>query len=108
MTGWKPTTQVNIDRRRHGPAVEILNLVGSHPRLEDHGHRNRRLASPRDQLRDPEAPAHRGGRPPGIAIGGTPGVPSFPANQGNAAANADAAEEKSCLPGLGTTAHSMP
>jgi len=55
-----------------------------------------------------ETPHHRGGGAPGIAIGGTSGVPSFPASQGNAAANADAADEKSCLPGLDTTAHSMP
>jgi hypothetical protein len=55
-----------------------------------------------------ETSHHGGGGPPGIAIGGTPGVPSFPASQGNAAANADAAAGKSCLPGLGTTAHSMP
>ena len=46
---------------------------------------------------------------PGLAPANTPGVPSFPASQGNAAANADAADEKSCLPGLeAPTAHSMP
>ena len=55
-----------------------------------------------------ETSHHRGGGAPGIAIGGTPGVPSFPASQGNTAANADAADGKSCLPGLDTTAHSMP
>src|SRR6478672_7523050 len=54
-----------------------------------------------------ETSHHRGGGAPGIAIGGTPGVPSSPASQGNAAANAGAADEKSCLPGLGTTAHSL-
>jgi hypothetical protein len=49
MTGWKPATQASTDRRTHGPEVEILNLVdGHHRRLQDHGHRNYRLGSRRN------------------------------------------------------------
>jgi hypothetical protein len=36
---------------------------------------------------------------PGIATAGTPGVPSWLASQGNAAANACDANGQSCLPG---------
>ena len=45
---------------------------------------------------------------PGIATAGTPGVPSWLASQGNAAAKACDANGQSCLPGGATTAHLMP
>ena len=45
---------------------------------------------------------------PGIATAGTPGVPSWLASQGNAAAKACDAKGQSCLPGRATTAHLMP
>jgi hypothetical protein len=47
ITRWKQATQARTDRRRHGPKVEILNLVDGHPGLKDHDHRNCRLASRR-------------------------------------------------------------
>ena len=45
---------------------------------------------------------------PGIATAGTPGVPSWLASQGNAAAKACDANGQSCLPRRATTAHLMP
>src|SRR4029077_21271710 len=45
---------------------------------------------------------------PGSGIAGRPGVPSWPASHGSAAANACAANGQSCLPGWVTTAHLMP
>ena len=41
-------TQACTDRRRHGPEVEVLNLLDDHPRLQGHGHRNCRLAGRRN------------------------------------------------------------